>query len=311
MADRTTEPDITPARHRTAGPHLRLDIPRPRRSPPSLFQWSLFLIIFAGGITLMVWGFLAEWPTGPAFGNQFHGNIPSPQPFPDRIRIANYNIHGGRGRDGKRDLSRIARNLHGVHFAGLNEVHAPGGTRAPGQTELLARELNLNWLFAPTEWCWRGEHFGSAAVTNLPVEGWQRIPLEHRNAAGYRNLILIHIPTPQGKLKLVVTHLDRDRDRELQLRGVLNFFTALEKPAILMGDLNTPRHDPILRQAIDSGSVQDCISARSRTDLPPRIDWILSRGIAPVAAGLTDDGASDHPLIWAEFELKPTPPAPK
>lgn len=304
MADRIIDTDRTQQSQWTAGSHLRLDIPRVRRKPLSASQWVAVIVILTGGIGAIVWGFLAELPTGPAFGTKLEGTFPIAQPLPERIRIANFNIHGGRGRDGQRDLSRIARNLQAVHFAGLNEVHAPGSGKTPGQAELLGRDLQANWLFAPTEWCWRGEHFGSAVVSSLPVDFWQRIPLENRKAAGYRNMVLLRVPLPQGKLSLVVTHLDRDRDREMQLRGVLEFFEALEQPAILMGDLNTPRHDPILRQAIDSGAVQDCISSKATGDVPQRIDWILSRGLTAVAAGLMDDGSSDHPLVWAEFDVK-------
>ncbi|MFO1020594.1 MAG: hypothetical protein U0903_07855 [Planctomycetales bacterium] len=308
MADRLTDKDRLLQSQRTGGTRLRVDIPRPRRRRLSIIQSIIIAGVLAAAVCAMVWGFLAELPAGPEFGTKLEGSFPVAQPFPARIRLANYNIHGGRGRDGRKDLGRIAHNLQGIHFAGLNEVHDPGTGNTPGQAELLGRELQSNWLFAPTEWCWRGEHFGSAAVSHLPVDYWQRIPLENKKAAGYRNLILFRIPLPQGKLHVVVTHLDRDKDREMQLRGVLDFFRSLEQPAILMGDLNTPRHDPILRQAIDSGAVQDCISSQAKEDLPNRIDWILSRGISSVSAGLIDEGASDHPLVWAEFNVKSAAP---
>ena len=32
------------------------------------------------------------------------------------------------------------------------------------------------------------------------------------------------------------------------------------------------------------------------------IDHIFVRGLRPVNAGVRDDGASDHPLVWAELE---------
>jgi hypothetical protein len=33
------------------------------------------------------------------------------------------------------------------------------------------------------------------------------------------------------------------------------------------------------------------------------VDWIFVRGFRPVEGGLRDEGASDHPLLWAELEF--------
>lgn len=254
------------------------------------------VILFAG------WGLQVEFPTGPSSGSALSGELPT-QPYSGgTLRVGTYNIHGGVGRDRKYDLIRTSSALDGCRLIGLNEVHHPLFSKQ-NQAELLADRVSSNWLFSPTEYCWRGEHFGSALLTRLPVDFWQRIPLEHRGSSAFRNMLLLTLPLPKGKLNVIITHADRTADRELQLRTIFALFNSLAEPALLMGDLNTQRADPLLSDHIDSGAWTDCVGEKSDYTPYNRIDWILTRGIKPVAAGLIDDGASDHPFVWADLDL--------
>lgn len=267
----------------------------------SLQLWSVGFIAL---IALLVWGLLMELPTGPQSGLQLSGPADRLIKLSPRIRVGTFNIHGGTGRDGRFDLARTAAALKDLDFVGLNEVHSQPFVES-NQAELLGRQLEMPWLFAPTEYCWRGEHFGSAVLSRLPVDHWQRIPLEHRTAVGYRNLILLNIPLEKGNLKVIVTHADRTTDRPHQLQAIFSLFNSLSKPALLMGDLNTRRADPLLAPHLDSGNWTDCVGPHLSEDPPNRIDWILARGLKSVAAGRIDNGASDHPCLWAELDLAP------
>lgn len=47
---------------------------------------------------------------------------------------------------------------------------------------------------------------------------------------------------------------------------------------------------------------------RIERQAPGRIDWIFARGFRCVDAGIVDNGASGHPMVWAELELLPLKP---
>jgi endonuclease/exonuclease/phosphatase family metal-dependent hydrolase len=218
-----------------------------------------------------------------------------------------YNIHGGRGTDGRRDLARTAALLREqrLDFIGLNEVH--GGGAGGNQAAEVAAQLQMGWLFAATEQQWGRDHFGSAALCGCQVDFWQKIPLPRVSGSGYRNVTLYRLPSAGGELKVLVTHLDRVRDRALQLGIVLELFRSIEPPVVLMGDLNTNRDDPQLRQCLADPRIIDCIgptgAGKSLLEAG-RIDWILGRGVRCTAAGMSEIGASDHPCAWAELEWR-------
>lgn len=90
------------------------------------------------------------------------------------VRVATFNIHGGRGRDGPRDLSRTAGDLQYVDIAALQEVH--DSWRAPRQLDRLAARLNRVALAAPTRQRWFRQHRCNALLSTHPVGRWSRIP---------------------------------------------------------------------------------------------------------------------------------------
>ena len=57
-----------------------------------------------------------------------------------------------------------------------------------------------------------------------------------------------------------------------------------------------------MRELLARTDVLDPIGRTLGSQAPPRIDWILARGLRTVDAGMRDQGASDHPLVWAELE---------
>jgi len=260
-----------------------------------------------GGV---VWQGSHRASTGPASGIVLEGNVaasqlPSDGPAePATLHVASFNIHGGRGTDGVCDLSRIAGLVRGFDFIGLNEVHGSGTSGPEPQVALLGRDLHQQWLFAPTERRWWHDHFGNGALTNLPVSRWYRIPLPSTQARGFRNLIWFAVLWRGQTINVLVTHLDRQVDRELQLQQVLALFQSLSPPALLLGDLNTTRADPVLAGFLKTSGAIDLVGPPADPGNDDgRIDWILSRGLERVAAGSVVNGASDHPFVWAEVRL--------
>jgi endonuclease/exonuclease/phosphatase family metal-dependent hydrolase len=256
-------------------------------------------------LAVAVWGSSLRIPAGPAAGVAFEGSTSATAPARATFRVGIFNIHGGRGRDRRRDLSRTADQLRGLDIVGLNEVLGPKLWWQTDQCRQLGEAIGTGWLFVPTESRWWDGSFGNGMLCALPVTSWQRIPLPRDGSHTYRNMVLSNVEAGGRHMHVLVTHLDsRDNARrQEQLRTVGQLFLSLAPPAILMGDMNTPPDDPRLVELLGTPGVLDAL-AQSTTALPPqRIDWILTRGLRTVASGCDDQGASDHPHYWAELEV--------
>ena len=241
-------------------------------------------------------------PSGPAEGTTLRGTPSGRTGDGKTLRVAAFNIHGGKGRDGRRDLNRTAAALSDFDLVGLNEVH--GGD--PDQAERLGRATGMAWLFAPVERVGGRDDFGNGLLSRLPVRHWQRLPISGTAAETHRNVLLARVPYGGRTVNVLLTHLARPAgERPGQLRAVAELFLALEPPAVLMGDLNTRRGDAQIERLLKEEGVIDALDAGGDGEPEPTIDWVLVRGLRVVSAGRRDQGASDHPLVWAELEVEP------
>lgn len=242
--------------------------------------------------------------TPPAQGTTLLGQIPASETEQTTFRVATFNIHGGKGPDDRRDLRRVADTLESFDLIALQEVHGQALPGSADQAELLANELDMAWLFAPTERRWWSDSFGNALLSRLPIEQWKRIPLQGTQGKAFRNAVVTQVRLGQTTLSVLATHVDRHDDRQAQLAEVIAMFCNLPSPCILMGDMNTDRRDPQWGKLLQDGQVVDVVHAGNpRADDPARIDWIVSRGVEVIAAGSINNGASDHPCYWAELRL--------
>jgi endonuclease/exonuclease/phosphatase family metal-dependent hydrolase len=265
--------------------------------------------ILVGGLAIVaISAWLGSWrlPVGASAGTGLHAAVGhGPVRKSDGFRVATWNIHSGRGRDGKLDLDRIARRLAGYDFVGLNEVRGAYAWWGTDQAEALGRSIDRAWLFLPCERRWGRDDFGNAALSASPVARWLRLPLPHTRARGLGNMTLFHLDVSETPVRIIVTHIDRREDTAIQLQAVSSLFLGLSEPAILMGDLNVTADDPRLADLLHTSGVSDVLTA-TRNAADERIDWIFVRGLECLASGLVDHGESDHPLAWAELRL----PAP-
>jgi len=249
--------------------------------------------VLAVGLAAVLWGGARRTPAPPASGGTA---LPAVKASPGRagpFRIGSFNIHGGVGTDHRRDLSRTAAALRGCEVAGLQEVHGPDQVRE------LERSLQVTGLFAPSERRWWRDDFGNALFTVMPVRQWWLIPLGGSRSGGYRNVLLARVEAGNRVVNVLATHLERREKRTAQLHAVAGLFLSLDEPAALIGDLNTSAEDPEMQKLLAAPGVVDAL----RTVTPPaHIDWILLRGLRVIDAGMADDGASDHPLFWAQVE---------
>lgn len=272
------------------------------------------VLAIGGAFWLLSW----RVPSGPAAGNDVlsRTSVSAPQAArPDRaprhVRLATFNIHGGKDRYDRRDLDRTAACLAGFDFIGLNEVHGAWFWQRADQAQLLGEQLDMPWLFAPAERRWLHYDFGNGMLVRLPVRSWQRMPLERRHGRSFRNALLTTLDVDGELVRVLVAHVDRsdDRERAEQLRVVGDWFLSLQQPAVLMGDMNTAAEEPGIARLLAAPGVHDPLAEATGSSVP-RIDWLLARGLKTIDAGIEDAGASDHPLIWAELALEPVDASP-
>jgi endonuclease/exonuclease/phosphatase family metal-dependent hydrolase len=226
------------------------------------------------------------------------------------LRVATFNLHGGKGLDGREDLSRSAKLLENLDFIALQEARGPGFLGGDDQPTLLGKQIKMAWLFAPAVRQWLFMESGNGLLTSLPVTFWQRIPLQSHRDYSYRNVVLVGLKqkTRAGEervIHILATHVNRryDEDRQAQLRAVLALFQSLQEPAILLGDLNSNFHDPQIAEILRHTEITDAVGKILGTnDDSERIDWIFCRGLTCLKAGIVRNDASDHPLVWAELE---------
>lgn len=269
-------------------------------------RWLLgvAVLVLAG----VVWDLSLRVPCGPSAGT-LDVKILASSVAPTeaaKFRLGTYNIHGGVGLDGDRNLDRIADVISGLDFIGLNEVHGPGLWEREDQATQLGRSLRLTPLYAPTEERWRHLRFGNGLLTRLDVEHWQVVPLERRYGKSFRNLVHVRARAPNGvPVNIVLTHIDRsdDRERHEQLRTAANYFLSLAEPAVLMGDLNSDASEREVQRLLDEPRVVDVMSQKFGFQTPRHIDWVFVRGLEVVDAGLINPGPSDHGHIWAEVKV--------
>jgi len=260
--------------------------------------WMALLILLG----LIAWG---AWPR-PVKGGRGHGADESALvnpggAAPATIRVATFNIHGGKGRDGRRDLARQADDLAGIDVAALQEVH--DSWRAPNQLPRLAGRLGLASLNAPVRSRWFRRHRNNALLTRWPIGEWVRLPLtaHTRQRFHFRNLTVAELRLRQP-VWILFTHLNRKQGREEQLAEVMEEFLQ-RSPAVLMGDFNMNREHPAMREYLERDDITDALRECLENDDPRRIDWILCRGLRITGAGVVDSGASDHPLYWCDIAL--------
>lgn len=214
------------------------------------------------------------------------------------LQVATYNIHGAKGTDGVRDLSRTAHAIRGADIIALQEVHTSWRSN---QAQQLAKTLELGHLFIPTLRRWFRDYRGNGLLTRFRVKHWQTHLLPNVAGHRYRAYSIAEVVLENATLSILFTHLHTRHGREHQLKIVLDHFGSLPLPAILMGDLNTTHDDPTFIQHLPADAIDGIGNALGPQDSPERIDWILARGLDVNGGGYVGRGASDHPYYWIEL----------
>jgi endonuclease/exonuclease/phosphatase family metal-dependent hydrolase len=269
---------------------------------------ALLILLVISSLGLNIWQANVIRPLPPRAGNSINSEIETREINKNSFRIATYNIRGGKGIDGIRNINRTATALKGFDVIALNEVRGETFLSRSSQVEKLGEILKLGWLFLPSQKRYFKESFGNGFLSSFPVNIWYREPLiyEHDDniSSSYRNLTTIQFKFNNKIVTVLLTHLDFNITREIQLSYVINEFGKY-KHCILIGDLNSSREDPLLIDLLNKNNTLDAINvALGPKDIPGRIDWIIVKGIKVIDGGHTPPGISDHPLYWVELGLQ-------
>lgn len=156
------------------------------------------------------------------------------------LRVATWNVHNGRGADGRRNLDRIAAVIEQLQadLIGLQEV---GCHRADaGDVAELARRNGYAWHAVTTCGSDARDSRGNALLTTLPVEKVVvhdlSVPRREPRAA-----LEAMVRWKNRRVRLVVTHLGlRPSERRLQVGRLLSSLGSSSSAAatILLGDMN-------------------------------------------------------------------------
>ena len=158
-------------------------------------------------------------------------------------------------------------------------------------------------LYVPAEKRWGHETFGNAVFSDLTVKHWQRVVLPSQPFKALRNYLLTEVDWNGVTVHIITTHTDWKPGGVEQFQIVRDLFLNLPKPAILMGDLNTPASNPLIHDLQKTAGVQEAIG-KILDPIPGRVDWIFLRGLTTIDAGKVDVKASDHPAYWAQVKLQ-------
>lgn len=242
------------------------------------------------------------------------------------MRLVSWNIHGGLGRDGRRDLGRIAAILEELQcdVAALQEVgdpHRPSrDAEVADQAAWLGRKLGWFVAYGPNL-ILRGRPYGNAILSRFPIAHAHNYDLTVGTREP-RGCLRADLSLPDGRsLHLFDLHLglsggERRRQAAMLLSADLLRDTALTAPLVVCGDFNTwsPLPGPILR-LLRTALRDAAVEARSRRATWPSLLPLLrldrayvDDGVEVLGCGVVNDprtrAASDHLPLWVELEPK-------
>lgn len=176
----------------------------------------------------------------------------------DSFTVLTYNIHHGRGLDGKVDIPRIGRviNAHSPHFACLQEVDM--NTERTGGADtcaILSEETGMHATFAKAIPLGSGE-YGIAVLSREKPLSTKRVALPGSES---RVLLICEF----DDCVIANTHLDLKHEARMKAVEIIKseLSAYARKPVFLAGDWNSGPGSPEL-SAI--GGFASVISARDR-----------------------------------------------
>lgn len=242
------------------------------------------------------------------------------------MRLVSWNIHGGVGTDGRRDLSRIAALLEDMRcdVAALQEVGDPQGSEVADHASWLGRRLGWFVAYGPNL-VLAGSPYGNAVLSRYPISHAHNYDLSVRGREP-RGCLRADLTLPGGSsLHLFDLHLglsggERRRQAAMLLSADLLRDAALTAPLVVCGDFNmwSPIPGPILRLLRTTLRDAAVEAGERRSTWPSALPLLrldrayVDDAIDVLASGVVNDprtrAASDHLPLWVELEPRQAVP---
>ncbi len=240
-----------------------------------------------------------------------------------QLRVLTYNIHHGRGVDGKLDLERIAKVIQSAapDIVALQEVDQ--NVRRSGsvdQPALLAQLTGMQVVFGGNL-SLQGGRYGNALLSNLPILTHLNHKLPRFNGGEQRGVLDAQIRLGRNSVRVLATHLDHRRDDSERLRSAedINLIVARHsrwppvRPTVLAGDINATRGSPVLRRLESLWAIAGSVEQPTIPVEEPKrqIDFVFSYPAddwTVVDTQVIDERvASDHRPLLATLKLTSAP----
>jgi endonuclease/exonuclease/phosphatase family metal-dependent hydrolase len=234
------------------------------------------------------------------------------------LRVLQFNIRAGVGRNGAVDLDRIAEEIAAVRpdLVSLNEVDS-GTLRSGGLDEAayLARATGLRAVYGPTLF-YDGGLFGNAILTRFPVVESHNLRLPGVIGSEPRGMLTATLQVGRRTVSFSAMHLSDGSDgrasRIEQSESVARVVRHAPDATIVAGDLNSgPRDLPvrILRQYLLDSQEQGGVGRGATVPEPAprsRFDYVFYDNRLVVVPGSTrvrPSSSSDHRSVFTELTL--------
>ncbi|OHB53864.1 MAG: hypothetical protein A2Y10_00330 [Planctomycetes bacterium GWF2_41_51] len=161
-----------------------------------------------------------------------------------------YNIHTGKGIDGKLDLDRIASVIlrEKPDIVGLNEIESyVDRSQCTNQIEYIAKKTNMYFAFGPNLIgnancgnCTTGL-FGNAVLSKHKISKVVNHKLYREDKEETRGCLETEIEIDGQKFTFLTTHLDCNRKEDIrnnQANDILKIIDEKDMPVIFASDMN-------------------------------------------------------------------------
>lgn len=223
-----------------------------------------------------------------------------------KIKVVTYNICHGMGNDGKVSLLRTAETLQpfDADIIALQEVDSRMYRSSfQHQTQVLARHLGMNSVFAPNLHFLGKSAYGNAVLSRYPIAKQVNVPLPGGSEQRGLQHCVLDIPGSDiRKISFFNTHLGlSSKERMQQTKTIAEALGRTPYPVLLAGDFNCSPDAPELRALASLVRYPQVCLVKTYPAITPRypIDQIYhSNEWEALEMSAYPSNASDHlPLV--------------
>ncbi|MCD6386689.1 endonuclease/exonuclease/phosphatase family protein [Candidatus Sumerlaeota bacterium] len=232
------------------------------------------------------------------------------------FRILTYNIHIGKGMDGRLSLNRIARVINTTQpdLVALQEVDRfTQRSNKIDEIKILEELTRMKGVYGKTI-DYQGGEYGIAVLSNCKILSSYHSLLPEFGDKERRGFLTVYVEKDHHRIAFINTHLGLDsEERRVQIETLLKASRDIQLPLIIAGDFNeepqTENWQVINSIFIDTAQALKNEQFTFPADNPVRrIDYIWLRrndNWRPVRCQVFSTLASDHLPFLAEIELLP------